>query len=366
VQVSAKVREQFEKYKGSTIMMHVGALSADFRATSMGMRDKLYFEKDRMAAFLNSLPQDAPLHELVTLCTCNRIEIFYVCENHKIATEWLSKYLADYHKIPLNHLKSTFVNYCCEDAVRHIFRVSSGVESMVFGEHEILGQIRDAYFFCTKNRTTASYLNRLFQQAIATGKQVRSQTAAGRGALSIASVAVERMKLLAGDLKDKRILVVGAGTMGFRALKRIFAMKPQKIGISNRTDERAVNLSKFFNAVHVPFDHIADELNEYDIVLLATSSSEHILKAQEVADKCNLNEKNLLVIDLGAPRNADPEIGSLDNITLVCVDDLRQTAEIHLDERKNELSEIERLIELQVQEFTRWYKFKFGCECRTD
>jgi glutamyl-tRNA reductase len=347
-------------------MLHVGALAVDFRASSMGMRDKLYLEKDRLTAFLHAMPDDAPLYEIVALCTCNRIEIFYVCEDHGIASEWLGQFLASFHKIPLTHLKSTFTNYCCEDAVRHIFRVASGVESMVFGEHEILGQIRESYFHCLKNQTTDSYLNRLFQQAIATGKQVRSQTAAGRGALSIASIAVERMGEIAGDVREKRILVIGVGTMGFRALKRLSTMNCGKIGISNRTDERAERYSKYFNAEHVPFNQIIKELNGYNIILLATSSEQHILKADEIAALCTLKERHLLIIDLGAPRNADPAIGLLPNVTLVCIDDLRETAEKRLGERKKELAEIEYLVELQVDEFKRWYKFRIGCECKTE
>lgn len=345
------------------MMFHIGALVADFRTSSMGMRDKLYLEKDRLRAFLDALPADTPLQEIVALCTCNRIEIFYVCEQHETAAAWLSRFLATFHDIPPAHLEKALTNYRCEDAVRHLFRVASGVESMVFGEHEILGQVRDAYFLCAKKQTTDSYLNRLFQQAIATGKKVRSRTGAGQGALSIASIAVDRMTEIAGDAATKRIMVVGLGAIGLRALKRIAVRRPAAIGLSNRTDERARRLCHHFNAAFVPFDRFTQEIVRFDIVILATASPEVILHRDDIAARQAMLQAPLLVIDLGAPCNADPSIGSIEGVTLVGIDALRETAERHLDVRKNKLSEIEGIIEEQVREFARWYKVKSGYPC---
>lgn len=340
-------------------MLHVGALVTDFRSSSIYMRDKLYLEKERLQHFLDSIPPNAPLHETVALCTCNRIEIYYVCKDHDEASSWLSKYLADFHHIPFSTLKEHLTNYRCEAAVEHLFRVASGVESMVFGEHEILGQIRQAYFVCFKKRKTASYLNRLFQQSIATGKQVRNRTAASRGALSIASIAVEKMLEITDDLSDKRILVVGVGSMGLRALKRLHPMNPGKIGISNRTDLRAKRFCEHFDAEHVPFDRFTESLKKFDIVLLATASQQCILNQSHVRDRSN----PLLIIDLGAPCNADPALGTMENVKLVCIDDLRTTANERLGNRMDELRAIEKIIRQQVNEFIRWYRFKSRCEC---
>lgn len=340
-------------------MLHVGALVTDFRASSIHMRDKLYLEKERLQLFLDSLPQGSPLYEIVALCTCNRIELYYVCSDHDAASEWLSKYLADFHRIPFIHLKKSLTSYRCEGAVEHLFRVASGVESMVFGEHEILGQIRLAYFICFNSQKTSSYLNRLFQQAIATGKQVRHRTAAGRGALSIASIAVERMIELSDGLTDKRILIVGLGAMGLRALKRLRFHNPATIALSNRTDSRAIRFCEHFDTEHVPFDLFSEKMESFDIVILATSSQQHILDRSDLSGR----KKPLLIIDLGAPCNADPSVGVLDNVKLVCIDDLRATANERLGNRKVELSAIEQIISQQVNEFIRWYRFKSRCEC---
>jgi glutamyl-tRNA reductase len=340
-------------------MLHVGALVTDFRSSSIYMRDKLYLEKERLQLFLDSIPQDSPLHEIVALCTCNRVELYYVCKDHDEASSWLSKYLSDFHHIPFSTLKEHLTNFSCEAAVEHLFRVASGVESMVFGEHEILGQIRQAYFVCFKKEKTSSYLNRLFQQSIATGKQVRNRTAAGRGALSIASIAVEKMLEIADDLSDKRILVVGVGSMGLRALKRLHLIDHGKLGISNRTDLRAKRFCEHFDAEYVPFDRFTESLKNFEIVLLATSSQKCILDISHVRDRSS----PLLIIDLGAPCNADPALGNMENVKLVCIDDLRTTANERLGNRMDELNAIEKIIRQQVNEFIRWYRFKTRCEC---
>jgi glutamyl-tRNA reductase len=276
----------------------------------------------------------------------------------------MSSFLASFHNIPITLLENSMTNYRCIDAVRHLFRVASGVESMVFGEHEILGQIRDAYFLCLDKKTTGTYLNRLFQQAIATGKEVRNRTVAGRGALSIASIAVERIEEIIGDLSTKRLLVVGAGTMGFRAMKRLAALHPRTLALANRTDERAARICSRFNAKHLQFDKISRMLPAFDVIVLATSSSRYILEPNHITAHKYPASHSLLVVDLGAPRNADPAIASLSTVTLVCIDDLRHTAETRLDERKSELAVIEDIIEQQVAEFTRWYTYKSGCVCK--
>lgn len=194
--------------------LHVGALGTDFKSASLRMRDALYLDNERLLAFFKSLPGVAPLKEVVALSTCNRIEIYYVCDDHAKASSWLRDHLVKFHGVPRPHLDRAFKEYRCADAVRHLLQVVSGTESMVFGEHEILGQVRDAYHLCHRNKTTSSYLNRLFQHAVATGKKVRSLTGAGRGALSVGSIAVERIMELCDNLDKKDILVVGAGTMG--------------------------------------------------------------------------------------------------------------------------------------------------------
>ncbi|MBN1577532.1 MAG: glutamyl-tRNA reductase [Chitinispirillaceae bacterium] len=349
------------------MMLHVGALGTDFRSASLRMRDALYLEKDRVKQFLDSIPDGAPLQEVVALSTCNRIEIFYVCSDHAVASAWLRNHLAAFHHIPDGHIDKVMKEYHCAEAVRHLFRVVSGMESMVFGEHEILGQVREAYFLCMKNASTDSYLNRLFQQAIATGKKVRSSTGAGRGALSIASIAVERMLELAGSLDEKSILIVGTGTMGIRALKRLHGESVGELTLCNRTKERAIKFAQRFKTHHIAFEELIRSIPRFDIVLLATANSgKPVIAAADLKRARGDTAKPLLIVDVGAPRNAEKAVETLAGVRLVCVDDLKETAERRLSERKNELDAINEIVEEQVREFTRWYRYKHSPLCGTE
>ncbi len=344
-------------------MLQVGVLATDFRLSSMRMRDVLYLEKDRLAGFINSIPADSPVREIVVLCTCNRIEIYYVSDDIEIAADWLMNCLANFHQISETMVRSALKNHCGTDAIRHIFRVASGVESMVFGEHEILGQIRDAYFFSRNCSKTDSCLNRLFQQAIATGKKVRNLTGAGKGSISVSSIAIEEvLDKNNGTLEDTNVLIVGLGTMGLRALKRIAECKPRKIGLCNRTDQRAAALRHRFNAEHYLYSEFSRSIKDYNCVILATASNDFILSFSQL-QHFNQHNKPLLIIDLGAPRNADPAISAIDGVTLICIDDLQATADRHMQERTHEIGDIEEIIEEQVTEFTRWYSFRKECKC---
>lgn len=347
-------------------MPHVGALGTDFRSASLKMRDALYLEKDRVTEFISSIPDDAPLLEVVALSTCNRIEIFYVCDDHTKASLWLRHHLSSFHHIPDGMIDRVMKEYHCADAIRHLFQVVSGMESMVFGEHEILGQVREAYFHCMKNSATNSYLNRLFQQAIATGKKVRSNTGAGRGVLSIASIAVERMLELSGELDKKHICIVGTGTMGVRALKRLRGESIGKITLCNRTYERADKFAQRFSVNCIRFEDLDDQLSTFDIILLATSFTGNYLIPREMLTRIrSVSNKPLLVIDVGAPMNADPSIASVEGVSLVSVDDLKETAERRLAERRGEVDAINDIVNEQVREFTRWYYYKRDnvCNC---
>ena len=253
--------------------------------------------------------------------------------------------------------------YRCDEAVRHLFKVVSGVESMVFGEHEILGQVRNAYFHCMKNASTDSYLNRLFQQAIATGKQVRSATAAGRGALSIASIAVEKLIVTLDDLPNAQVLIVGTGTMGIRALKRLLPEKVGRIVLCNRTGERAVKFAHRFGVSYVPFESLDAQWSRFDAVILAVSNGGIPLVGCATLEKNRKTGRQLLIVDLGAPRNTEPSVASIDGVRLVCIDDLRETAERRLMERESETTAITGIIEEQVREFTRWYRYKNDITC---
>lgn len=345
-------------------MLHVGALGTDFNHASLCMRDALYIEKDRVVKFLESIPVDAPICEVVALSTCNRIEIYYVCSDHAIASAWLRTHLITFHHIPPGLIDNVLREYRCDEAIRHLFKVVSGVESMVFGENEILGQVRDAYFHCMKNDSTDSYCNRLFQQAIATGKRVRNATGAGKGALSIASIAVEKIMETNGDLSHAQILIVGTGTMGIRALKRLQIEKVGGIALCNRTEERAIKFAQCFGVSHVKFSDLIESCSRFDVVMLAAANDGTPLVSSDQLERSRKkSERKLLIVDLGAPSNVEASITSVPGVNLVAIDDLREIADSRLMERENEIDAISDIIEEQVREFTRWYRYKSSMVC---
>ncbi|MCX7725469.1 MAG: glutamyl-tRNA reductase [Chitinispirillaceae bacterium] len=349
-------------------MLHIGVVGTDFRKAPLKMRDALYLDKERVLSFINSIPKDAPICEIVVLSTCNRIEIYYVAPDHEKAAEWVCNHLAQFHKVPFERIKIIMNVYKCDEAVKHLFRVASGMESMVFGEYEILGQVKEAYFHCLENSATSSFLNRLFQQAIATGKKVRNTTLISRGAVSIASVAIEKMIEICGrnNLKDKKILLVGAGNMGFRVLKRLKSEKIGTLTLCNRTESRALKLAEKFKINTIKFESFSENLSEYDVVILAAAvqMGEYILKIEDIKKRENCCNKPLLIIDIGAPRNSEEGIENLENVKVVKVDDLKEIAQRRLLERKNDIETINNIIEEQIVEFTRWYRYKINLLCK--
>lgn len=345
---------------GTNRQLHVGALGTDFKSASLRMRDALYLDDEKLLAFFKSIPDDAPLREVVALSTCNRIEIYYVCDDHAMASSWLRDHLVKFHGMPRPHLDRAFKEYRCAHAVRHLLQVVSGTESMVFGEHEILGQVRDAYHLSHRNKTTSSYLNRLFQHAVATGKKVRSLTGAGRGALSVGSIAVERIIELCGSIDKKDILVAGAGTMGIRTVKRLRVANAGSIALANRTDERARSYCEHFGLRFLAWSEFRAAAAAFDVIILATASQEYVLSA---ADFPVSADHRCLVIDLGAPRNAEPAVGALPGISLVCIDDLKEISDRRLADRKRDTELISAIIEEQVDKFTKWYNVKTRLVC---
>jgi glutamyl-tRNA reductase len=337
--------------------MHTAVMGTDFTKTSLKMRDAVYFSSQKVQEFLHTVPSDAPIYEMVVLSTCNRIEIYFVCDAYETALSWLKHQFAAFHHLPIAMIDKVLFSYRCDEAVRHLFRVAAGCESMVVGEDEILGQIRNAYFFSRDRKKTRSYLNKLFQKAIAVGKKVRATTRISRGSASVSSVAIDSLYDRFGSLDDKRILIVGAGIMSMRAVKRLHHLGPQRVYLANRTEARSRMVAEHYNLSTLPFGDIARHLSYFDIVILATSAQKRIVSLADAAQRHD-RAKPLLVLDLGAPRNADPAIASLPNISLLSIDDLRDVSRKVLERRRGEMDEAQHIIEEEVREFTRWYNRK--------
>ncbi len=336
--------------------MAVGLLGTDYQHTSLEVLEKIYFSKESMADFWAFIEPTGPITECVILSTCNRVEIYFVADELESAKQWLLNAISTFKHIDKTSLENSLLYLSDDHVIEHLFRVVSGIESMVFGENEILSQVKDAHGFAQDCGSTGAFLNKLFQVAITCGKRVRKETAIGRGSYSVSSIAVECMRKKYDDFTSTKILVVGTGTMGFRAIKKIIALKHPHLSITNRHEERLIKLTEKYDLHTIPFKDLEARACEFDILLVATSSDTYVL----TEDHLKHSKKEHLVIDLSVPRNADPNLALHKNISLITVEGLKETASQTVANRKKELDKIQSILQDETENLTKWVHFKQG------
>jgi len=333
--------------------MHTGMIGIDFTVAPLTVLEAFYCDGSRAQDFLRDLPSDSPLKELVILSTCNRTEIYYAAEEPGPAKKWLVAYAADFFRVP-PAMFDRFYWHHCDHTVQHLFRVGAGIQSMVVGENEILGQLKAAYNTCQKWGSTGSYLNKLFQTAISVGKRVRDETGVNDGAYSVSSIAIEAIGAQFNGVPGRSILIIGAGAMSERALKRLTALGRYEIHITNRSQERADALAKEYGVAVFPYKSLQLGKLPFDVLYFATHSKTHLLHASQLETITS----PMLVVDIAVPRNVDPAIGELSTVRLVTIDDLKDVASRTLAGRQSEITRVEDIIQHEAKEFTRWYDYR--------
>jgi glutamyl-tRNA reductase len=239
--------------------------------------------------------------------------------------------------------------------VRHLFRVSSSLDSMVVGEPQILGQIKAAYREATECRTVRVILNRLLHKTFSVAKRVRSETMIGSNAVSISYAAVELARKIFGDLKDKRVLLVGAGEMAELAAAHFLAQGVRHMTVTNRTPERAFELARRFKADTIPFEHFLDDIRVMDIVLTSTGSPDPILRYPDVKSRMReRRNKPLFFIDIAVPRDVEAKINEIDNVYVYDIDELQGIIELNREDRKREAEKAEYIISEEITKFQHW------------
>jgi glutamyl-tRNA reductase len=254
-----------------------------------------------------------------------------------------------------SHLDQYFYLHQDIDAVEHLFRVASSLDSMVVGEPQILGQIKAAYREATEYRTVGVILNRLLHKSFSVAKRVRSETRIGSLAVSISYAAVELARKIFGDLREKRILLIGAGEMAELAAEHLRAQGVRRMFVANRTVERAIELARQFKADSIPFSHILDTLKSVDIVITSTGSTEPILTHGDI--KSRMRERRnrpLFFIDIAVPRDVESRVNEIDNVYLYDIDDLKGIVELNKEERQREAERAHHIIAEEALKFTRW------------
>jgi len=308
------------------------------------------FPEARLAEAVSDLVHREGIHEGMILSTCNRVELATSAEDEVDAEAIMRRFLADHHHCNLSEFAHFFYRLRQQDVVKHLFRVASSLDSMVIGEPQILGQMKQAYATARSVGALNGTLNEVMNQALAVARRVRRETALGSSAVSISYAAVELAKKIFGGLEGKTIFVVGAGKMSELAAKHLLRSGARDILVTNRTYERAVELAAAFRGRPVPFEHMYKHLSQADIVISSTGSPHTIIQKSQVEVLLSARKNRpIFFVDIAVPRDVEPSVNELDNVFLYDIDDLGHVVEANKKQREREAVWAEEIIVLEVQ-----------------
>ncbi len=331
----------------------VVAVGVNHKTAPVEVREKLALSSDCQKALVE-IKNIEGCKECCVLSTCNRVEIIFVANNPE-APRNVRNYL--FLKSSLSEAESEKYSYTykANDAVTHLYRVASSLDSMVVGEPQILGQLKDAYREATEGKTVGVILNRLLNKSFSVAKRIRSETNIGGSAVSISFAAVELAKKIFGSLNDKRVLLVGAGEMAELAAQHLINQGIEQVVVANRTFERAVKLARSFNGKAVSLNELVPQLEEVDILISSTGAPDLVLRKDDVKPimRQRMN-RPLFLIDIAVPRDLDPLLNDLDNVYLYDIDDLKNVVEVNKAERSKEADKAERIVAEETMKFMQW------------
>lgn len=328
------------------------ALGINHKTASVAVRERVAFSPDQLADALRQAHGFAQLKEIAILSTCNRTELY--CSTELEGTRGVLEWLGQYHGLPLGDLEACTYAHWDESAARHMMRVASGLDSLVLGEPQILGQLKSAYAAAQDQGLVGAELGRLFQQTFSIAKKVRTDTAIGENPVSVAYAAVSLAQHIFSDLKDSRALLIGAGETIELVARHLMQAGVKQITVANRTLPRAVQVAEQFNGRAVMLGDIPQVLPEADIVIASTASQLPILGkgAVEVALK-KRKHRPIFMVDIAVPRDIEPQVAELDDVYLYTVDDLREVIEENQRSRETAAKEAESIVEQGALDFMR-------------
>ncbi|MBI2752766.1 MAG: glutamyl-tRNA reductase [Betaproteobacteria bacterium] len=327
------------------------ALGLNHQTAPLPVRERVVFHIEKLGDALAELTRARNVNEAAILSTCNRTELYLSGEQPRSAAEWL----AQYHRFSPEELSPYLYTLPREQAVRHAFRVASGLDSMVLGEPQILGQLKEAVRVAESAGTLGTVLHKLFQRSFAVAKEVRTTTQVGANSVSMAAAAVKLAARIFPSLADQHVLFIGAGEMIDLCATHFAAQYPLRITVANRTLERAHALAHRFTGRAIELRTLAEHLHEHDIVVSCTASSLPILGKGLVERALKARRhRPMFMVDLAVPRDIEREVGDLDDVFLYTVDDLQEIVQGNLDARRSAVEQAEAIIETQVGQFMHW------------
>ena len=336
--------------------MEIVLVGLNHRSAPVEVREKVSFTNDQARQAAEELRARGILHETLVLSTCNRSEIYGVPpETARESAAALSNYLSSFHSVELELLSPSLYHHYDRYAVRHLFRVASGLDSMMLGEAEILGQVREAYRIAYEQGATGPVLNRLFQGALEVGKRVRSETELGTRPMSVASAGVKLAERIFGKLHERAALVFGAGVISEQVISQLRDRNIARLFVMNRSLERADNLARQFAGKVIAWDDWESALTLPDVIVSSVSAEEPVLmRAHLEKAMAARGNRPLFVMDLGVPRNIDPTASSLYNFYLYNIDDLTQIVQQNRTSREGEVPRAEVIVDEHVGKFLTW------------
>lgn len=331
-------------------MSRIAICGLSHRTAPVEVREKLALPAPTIPAALTELNHQSGIRETLILSTCNRVELAFTLEDSANLNDALEQFLAKQGSVPLAAVDPYLYKLEGRDAVRHLFRVASSLDSMVVGEPQILGQLKDAYSLAKEMGTVNSQLDQLVTRAFHVAKRVRSETEIGESAVSVSYAAVELAREIFGNLAGSKVMLIGAGKMSELAARHLRNVGAKQIYVTNRTYERAVEMAKLFDGFIVEFDKFRQTLPSVDIVITSTGAREPILNRDDMRAvmKARRN-KPVFIVDIAVPRNVEPAVNEIDNVFLYDIDDLQKVVERNLRGRAEAAEKAARIIEEEIQ-----------------
>jgi glutamyl-tRNA reductase len=337
--------------------MHLFLLGVSHHTAPVQVRERLAFGTESLDRALRLIAQLPGISEIVVLSTCNRVELYATCGDVGQAHRILSSFLGDFHGVPLDFLEPHVYSRIDAEAASHLFRVAAGLDSLVIGEPQILGQVKEAFTAAADRQCTGARLNRLFHAAFGVGKRVRRETGLSEGAVSVSYAAISLARKIFGDLTGRSVLVVGAGEMAKLTAIHLRAQRVRRISVTSRTPENAEALARRVDGAAIAWHEIPAALAGSDIVITATGAAAPVLTLPVVEEAMRARRNRpLFVIDIGLPRDVEFAAGELEQVFLYNIDDLKSIVSDNLARRSGELAQAEAIVTEEVALFLAWLR----------
>jgi glutamyl-tRNA reductase len=337
--------------------MHLFLLGVSHKTAPVDVRERLDFSSRDLGAAVEALATRPSAAESVVLSTCNRSEIYVASDNPELARQDIVAFLSHYHSLPAESFAPHLFSLNDEAAAKHLFRVAAGLDSLVVGEPQILGQVKDAFETAAGRRCTGPMLSKIFHWSFGVGKRVRAETALGEGAVSISFAAVALARKIFGRLEGRRVLVIGAGEISTLTAEHLRGQGVGEMVITSRTPAHAEALAQTVGGRAAPWDDVTSLLGAADVVVTATGSQRPILtRAQVEATMGRHRSGPLFIIDLAVPRDVEPSAGDIEQVFLYNVDDLQSIVQENLTRRTREIAHAETIVAEELLKFAMWQR----------